>query len=777
LKKLTIGRKFRMRKERRRLEIEGIVQGVGFRPFVYHLAKRYNLKGFVLNNTMGVIIDLEGRTRDIEKFIENLKERPPPLAKIKKIESKTLSIKGYKDFRIRDSKKEDKKIALVSPDMATCDDCREELLNPYDRRYLYPFINCTNCGPRFTITKELPYDRKNTTMKKFKMCEKCISEYENPEDRRFHAQPNACEECGPHIQLIENKGGEVEGDPIERAIDLLKRGYIVAIKGLGGFHLASNAEDSKAVRILRERKKRPHEPFALMAGEISVIRKFTYLSNFEEEFLKSPKAPILLLRKKENCSLPEEIAPNNRFLGFMLPYTPLHILLFQKPEEIRVLIMTSGNRKGDPMIFKNEEALSQLGDIADYFLLHNRDIHIQADDSVARIFPKEERPLLIRRSRGYVPEPIKSPVNAEKNILGCGAHLKNTFSLSRKDEIFISHHIGNLESPEAFKAYQRGIEHFIHLFDTNPDVVVVDRHPEYLSTKFGKRWAKENNKVIVEVQHHHAHIASCLVDNGINRKVIGIAWDGTGFGDDGAIWGGEFLIASLGEYKRKAHLKYIPLPGGEKAVREPWRMAVAYLYEVLGEDFLDLDMDFLHSLNREKWKAIKIMLDKKINSPLTSSMGRLFDAISSLVGIRNKITYLGQAAIELEMSIGEEEKGSYHFDIERDEEIYIIDPAPVISSVVQDLIKGIEPSIIATRFHRGLVEMIIEVSNLIREETSLNEVALSGGVLLNLFIRKFATQRLREEGFFVYNHSKIPPNDGGISVGQVAIAESKFSQK
>lgn len=758
-----------MVKERKRLEIKGIVQGVGFRPFIYRLAKNHNLKGFVLNNTTGVLIDLEGETSKIDEVIKEIKKHSPPLARIKEIESKTLPLKGYIDFVIKYSQKEDEKITLVSPDIATCEDCKKELLNPSDRRYKYPFINCTNCGPRFSIIEELPYDRKNTTMKKFKMCKDCKEEYENPEDRRFHAQPDTCSVCGPEVRLVDQTGKEIKGDPINKTIKLLKDGKIVAIKGLGGFHIAVDATNKESVKLLRSRKKRPHKPLALMAGDVEVVKKYVHLSRQEEELLESSMAPILLLRKKKGCILPDEIAPNNRFIGFMLPYTPLHILLFQKDKDIDVLVMTSGNRKGAPIIFKNEEALSSLGDIADYFLLHNRDIHIHADDSVLRI-PSPDSRLMMRRSRGYVPEPIKSPIDFPKNILGCGGHLRNTFSLARGNEIFVSHHLGHLETLESEESYERGIEHYIGLFNIHPEIIAVDKHPTYYSTQIGKKMALENDKLLVKVQHHHAHIASCLVDNGVDKEVIGIAWDGTGYGEDGAIWGSEFLIANLKGYKRKAHLKYKPLPGSEKAIEEPWRMAATNLYEVFGGDFLNIDIDFVKRLDLKKWKNLKIMIDKGINSPETSSMGRLFDAVSSLIGMRDEITYFGQAAIELEMIMDEDKKGIYCFDINKEGEIYSIDSAPVIRSIVDDFMNSVDASNISSKFHRSVVEMMVEVSKLLREETGINEVALSGGVLQNLFIRNIGTKRLSEEGFKVYNHNNIPSNDGGISVGQVAIA-------
>jgi len=758
-----------MVKERKRLEIKGIVQGVGFRPFIYRLAKNHKLKGFVFNNTKGVIVDLEGSHSSIESVLRKIKEQSPPLAQIKEIESKNLPVKGYKDFVIKYSRKEEEKNTLVSPDIATCDSCFQELLDPSDRRYKYPFINCTNCGPRFSIIKELPYDRKNTTMKKFKMCRDCRYEYENPLDRRFHAQPDACALCGPEVELLSRKGRKVKGEPFHKTIELIKKGKIVAIKGLGGFHIACDAKNNSAIKLLRKRKNRPFKPFALMARDVDTIKKYVNVSKEEEKLLESQRAPILLLKRKEDCDLPYEITPNNKYIGFMLPYTPLHILLLNTDTNIDVLVMTSGNRKDDPIIFKNEDAFSYLSNIVDYFLLHNRDIHIQADDSILRV-PSNKEILMVRRSRGYVPEPIKSPIKFDENILGCGGHLRNTFSLARGNEILISHHLGRLDSILSQVSYERGIEHFINLFNINPEIIVVDKHPGYFSTQFGKKMTFDNKKKLIEVQHHHAHIASCLIDNEVDKDVIGIAWDGTGYGDDGAIWGSEFMIANLKNFKRKAHLQYMPLPGSEKAIEEPWRMAVSYLYKSFGEDFLNIDIDFTRRLNKDKWKNIKIMIDSGINSPETSSMGRLFDALSSLIGVRDEITYLGQAAIELEMIMDKDENDFYNFDIKKENGLYIIDPSRVIHLITLDIINSVSNSIISGKFHKGVVEMIVEVSRLLRKETDIFEVAISGGVMQNLYLRNNATKRLTEEGFKVYNHRKIPPNDGGISVGQVAIA-------
>jgi len=758
-----------MDKQRRKIEIKGIVQGVGFRPTVYHLAKKHNLKGSVFNDSKGVTLDIEGNPQEINSFLQELKKNPPPLSNIEKVTSKKLAPENFREFKIIESKEQKEKTTLVPPDIATCEDCRKEMLDKNDRRYLYPFINCTNCGPRFTITKGLPYDRKNTTMKKFKMCERCRTEYGNPENRRFHAQPNACSDCGPHLELLDSKGKKIKGNPIEKTTAFFKKEKIIAVKGLGGFHLACNAKDIKAVKTLRERKIRPYKPLALMAKDTSIISKFVHVSNEEKKLLISPRAPIVLLKKKQDCILPANIAPNNNFLGFMLPYTPLHILLLQNLE---VLVMTSGNKRDEPIAFDNEEAVKRLGDIADYFLVHDRDIWIQADDSIARV--ADGKVLLLRRGRGYTPEPIKSPVENKKKIIGFGAHKHNTFSISRGDEIFVSHYIGETDNLETIKAFEKGIEHFINFFDIPPDIAVVDLHPEYEATKFGKKWAKKNNSPLIEVQHHHAHIASCLLDNAVDKKVIGVAWDGTGYGADGKIWGGEFLIADLESYERKAHLQYIPLPGGDMAVEEPWRMGAAYLYKTFGKDFLKLNIEFTERLDKKKWAIIKNMIDKNVNSPETSSIGRLFDAVASIMGIRESITYQGQAAIELEMIAKESGGGFYEFDIQEENDIYVINPLGVIGLIIKDIKNKVTIDAISMKFHISLAEMIVKVSSLLREETGIDKICLSGGVFQNMILRKETTKKLLKEKFEVYNHTKLPPNDGGISAGQATIAMKRL---
>ncbi len=832
--------------KRVRINIDGIVQGVGFRPLVYRYAKRRNLAGWVSNTSEGVVIEVEGNSEKVDDFLKSLKSSPPPQAKITRLSTSLIPPQNEKQFEILPSVTNSQVKTLASPDIATCPECLEELLDPGNRRWLYPFLNCTNCGPRFTIIKGIPYDRSETTMEKFMMCSDCQKEYRNPLNRRFHAQPNACPKCGPQVELVKSDevvasrrrsnleiatssalGGLLAMTPnpkmqssgvkaIKEVIELLGDGKIVAIKGLGGFHLACDALNEEAVRNLRQRKYRENKPFALMAKDLETIKKYCEVSPEEEELLLSSKRPIVLLKKRvlstfnfQLSTISEQVAPNNKYLGFMLPYTPLHHLLFQLPvpsSRLAVLVMTSGNISDEPIAYENEEAVSRLSTIADYFLLHNRDIYIRCDDSVTRIFNKHE--MIIRRSRGYAPQPIQiapfkqqshfsssleSPnsqlIHSQIPILACGAHLKNTFCLAKGNEVFISHHIGDLENLETLVAFEKGIEHFKKLFDVEPKIVAHDIHPEYLSTKYAKELSTLNSQLsTVGVQHHHAHIVSCLADNGAdNHKVIGVAFDGTGYGEDGNIWGGEFLIADYVDFERKAYLKYIPLPGGEQAIKEPWRMAATYLYETYGEGFLRLNLDFTSRLNKNGWAVLERMIKQRINSPLTSSMGRLFDAVSSLLGLRDEITYEGQAAMELEMTIGDCPKNYWRtkravdsglspedkYVINRENGIFIIDPKNIIIGIVEDLKRSVPVGTISFKFHNTIAEIIVDTCQRIGKETGLSEVALSGGVFQNIFLLNRTFNRLIKEGFKVYLHHQVPTNDGGICLGQAVIANAR----
>lgn len=765
------------------LRVRGIVQGVGFRPFIYSLAKRYFLTGFVLNDTSGVKIEVEGEVKKTKDFLDKIKLEAPPLAMIEEINCHQLLPKGYSAFEIKRSKKEKEKFIPLSADISICADCLRELFDKDDRRYHYPFINCTNCGPRFTIIKDIPYDRAHTTMKEFKLCPKCQSEYENPSDRRFHAQPNACPLCGPRVSLFDNKRRKIQTDkPIKKAAYLLKKGFIVAVKGLGGFHLACDAASKKAVTTLRKRKYREDKPFALMAMDIKEIREFCEVSDAEEKLLLSPRRPILLLRKRKECSLPDELAPQNKYLGMFLPYTPLHYLLLN--ETGLILVMTSGNVSDEPIVYKNKEAFKRLEKIADYFLINDRKIEIRTDDSVTRVFKKKE--MLIRRSRGYAPQPIRVRTFFDEPILAVGGELKNTFCLARENYAFLSHHIGDLENLSALISFEEGIEHYSKIFHISPKIVASDLHPDYLSTQFARKYCRSSSfsPELVFVQHHHAHIASCLVDNGVEpsgsfneeRKVIGVAFDGAGLGDDGAIWGGEFLVADLANFVRVASLKYLPLPGGEKAIKEPWRMAISYLNEVYGDDFQSLDIPFLKSIDKDKLDILLKIIKRRINCPLTSSVGRLFDAASALTGVRNKINYEAQAARELEMLACEEEEGSYPFLTTEENGLFIIDTGPIIESIVNDLLEKEKREKIAARFHNTIAEVIEQTCSRLRDRFNLNEVALSGGVFQNIFLLERTFRRLNSSGFGVYIHQRVPSNDGGISLGQAVIAHYKISR-
>lgn len=764
------------KKKRLRIEVEGRIQGVGFRPTVYRYAVEKNLAGYVCNTTKGVLIEVEGDIESVNGFVDKLKNFPPPNAVIKEMFFIGLPLRNEKKFKIVESKIAGEKRVDVSPDIATCKECVTELFNSQDRRYKYPFINCTNCGPRFTIIKSLPYDRENTTMEEFEMCNLCKKEYENPGARRFHAQPNCCFECGPDVQLLNKdlKVIEKSVEGIKKTVGLLKEGEIVAIKGIGGFHLAGNAKDADVIRKLRERKRREEKPFALMAKDIEVIKKYCYILPEEEELIKSPQAPILLLKKK-NSALPEEIAPKNRYLGFMLPYTPLHHLLFNLGE-IEVLIMTSGNLYQEPIIFENSKAISKLRRIADYFLIHNRKIFIGCDDSVTRMYLLTKKEIVIRRARGYAPSPIEVNFEIKDPIISVGAHLKNTFAMGKENKVYLSQHIGDMENYESLRYFEKNLEHFKRIFNLAPAIVAYDLHPEYLTTKYAKEIIEKDNLKGVGIQHHHAHISSCMAENFIgNKKVIGVAFDGTGYGEDGNIWGGEFLICNYSQYERVAHFDYFPLPGGEKAIREVWRLGAAYLYKTYGDEFLRLDIDFTRRIGKEKLNTIKEMVKNKINCPLTSSAGRLFDAVSSLCGIRDYVSYEGQAAIELEMAIQKASLESfYEFEIEKEEEIYIIKVEKVIKGIVKDLKNSLSSGIISYKFHLTIVQIIKELSKILRDKKSINHVVLSGGVFQNIFLLEQIYKDLIKEDFKVYIHSKVPPNDGGISLGQVAIANFKI---
>ena len=754
--------------KRAEIRITGIVQGIGFRPFIYNLAKNHSILGWVLNNEKGVFIDAEGEDGNLDQFIQEIPNLAPPLARIESFDVTPLPPTGYLTFEIRKSEEAEEKFVLISPDVATCDPCLGELRSRQNFRYRYPFINCTLCGPRFTIIKDIPYDRHKTTMAPFIMCPVCQKEYEDPSDRRFHAQPNACPACGPSLRLEDREGKEVQGDPIERTLDLLGRGFILAIKGLGGFHLACDATNNEAVSTLRSRKYREDKPFAVMCRDMEEVRKHCEVNQEEERLLLSVERPIVILSRKIDSVIAHAVAPYQDTLGVMLPYSHLHHLLLNG--SLKTLVMTSGNVSDEPIAYKNEEAKRRLGHIADYFVFHNREIHMRCDDSVTRVF--EGKPYILRRSRGFVPSPLKLSFPLEM-ILACGGELKNTFCLTRGSYAFVSHHIGDLENLETLSSLEEGIEHFKRLFYIEPKAVVYDLHPDYLSTKYALSIPDIPK---AGVQHNHAHIVSAMAENGIEGEVIGVALDGTGFGTDGTIWGGEFLKANFRDFVRMAHLKKVPMPGGTMAIKEPWRMAMVYLSEALQDETTAINLELMKRVDIRKWEVLKTMIRGRINTPLTSSMGRLFDGVSSLLSIRDEVHYEGQAAIELEMVADRSVKEKYAFHTHKDENPMVIDPTETIRGIVGDLAYGAPSSRISGKFHQTISRLIVETCETIRSREKLNRVVLSGGVFQNIFLLSLVTEGLRKSGFEVYTHHLVPTNDGGISLGQAVIAQMRLFQ-
>ncbi len=745
--------------------IQGIVQGVGFRPFVYSLAKKYKLFGKVWNTSAGVEILITGQPILIESFLQELRVNHPPLARIDNLESKITEFQFFTDFEIVESQPDINSFIPISPDISICDDCRRELFDPNDRRFRYPFINCTNCGPRLTIIKDIPYDRPNTTMSEFQLCPECLSEYKDPSNRRFHAQPVACSKCGPKItfraQGIPDFNGE---DALQQARQFLKLGKIIAIKGLGGYHIACDASNSAAVATLIERKHRSQKPLALMAFDIDTIRKYCEISPEENNLLTSSQHPVVLLEKKSGIQLPESIAVNQKSLGFMLPYTPLHLLLLEPENQFpEVLVMTSGNLSDEPIAYEDEDAFGRLSQIVDGFLFHDREINIRIDDSVMRIF--EKAPYFIRRSRGYAPDPIRTKLDLPE-ILACGAELKNTFCLSKAHYAFMSHHIGDLENFETLKSFEEGIDHYQKLFRISPQLIAADLHPDYLSTKYAIDHSEHANTPLVRVQHHHAHLASCLADNNWDSRdpVIGCILDGTGYGTDGSIWGGEFLIGSFQSYDRVLHLKEVPLPGGDSSIRNPSKIAVSYLH--LAGIELEKDIPSVSSFTDSQLSTLLAQIEHRVNTPLTSSMGRLFDAVSSILGIRQSVSYEAQAAIELENQCDPNELASYNFDIDENE----INVFPMIRSIVDDWRLKVDLGIISAKFHNTLAQICGEVCFRIRDESGLTTVALSGGVWQNTTLLRKTIPILKKGGFNVLIHRQVPANDGGISLGQLFIA-------
>ncbi|MEI8130942.1 MAG: carbamoyltransferase HypF [Leptolinea sp.] len=747
------------------IQVRGIVQGVGFRPFIYQLAAKNNLTGWVRNTSNGVEIEIEGKTQSLQAFLNQITSSPPLLARIDLISHQACRESGYTQFAIIESLSDPSQFIPVSPDISTCPDCLREINDPDNRRYHYPFTNCTNCGPRFTIIKDIPYDRPFTTMADFSMCMDCLKEYEDPMDRRFHAQPIACPVCGPELEFSLGTARITGNDKsISAAQAAIQQGKILAIKGLGGFHLACDASNSTSIDELRNRKNRIEKPFALMALSVDIIEKYCLVSKQEKELLESRQRPIVLLKKKTDCLLPSNLAPGQTSLGFMLPYTPMHYLLLEKAADFpEALVMTSGNLSEEPIAFEDQDAKQRLSSLADGFLTHNRDIHIRVDDSVMRII--EHTAIFNRRSRGYAPDPISLPFNV-KPILAAGAQLKNHFTLTRDAYAFHSHYIGDLENYETLQSFEQGIAHFEKLFRIKPNIIACDLHPDYLSTRYSQNRSQRENIPLVQVQHHHAHQAACMIENGWDSEesVIGLTFDGAGYGTDGTIWGGEILVGNYKEFQRRFHIDPFLLPGGDKSVHVPARTALSLLTQY-NLDW-ELSLPPVSHFSSDERNVIQSQLKHHINSPLTSSMGRLFDAISALLGIRQQVTYEGQAAIELEAACDPSETGLYNFQITGS----ILDPKPVFFAILQDFLNKIPIEKIAARFHNGIIQTCLETCKIIRNETGISTVSISGGVWQNVILFSKTVRLLESNNFKILSHKKLPTNDACISMGQAVIA-------
>lgn len=808
------------------LLIKGIVQGVGFRPYIFQLAKLFSIRGYVQNTSEGVYAEIEGRKEDCDSFITALKEHPPDLARIRSIEVQSKPPGGDTDFVIIESRRGTKN-TLISPDIGICDACAADIADKNNRRYRYAFTNCTDCGPRFTIIRDIPYDRENTTMAEFIQCPECHREYNDPYDRRFHAQPNACPLCGPKLCFY--KAGKIQpGDPYALFDECMRKGEIVAVKGIGGYHLACDAKNADAVARLRKNKFRYDKPFAVMMRDIETVKSFCNMDEMEEAILLCNRKPIVLLEKKEDCKVAKETAPNNRRLGVMLPYTPLHCIIMENHDAI---VMTSANISDCPMIFDDSEAMNRLFSIADAVLTHNRQIFRRMDDSVCMVVAGKER--MIRRSRGFAPEPLELRGN-NSVILALGPQQKNTFCLVKGENAFMSGHIGDLDDMDTEKSYESEIQSYIRLFDAKPDIIACDMHPDYISTRYARKYAEnmrsmllrsgllenvlserglsknelpKNPLPVYKIQHHHAHFASVLAEHNIERNAIGLIFDGTGYGEDGTLWGGEVLLGGIGASERIGHMRYAPLLGGEAAIHEPWRMALAMMNISCGETTA---LDFFNMHNNDKYNNKENSSSKKtlsnrgilgnrktfdakrtygfgttlgdkagvllracergINSPVTSSAGRLFDAVAALAGIRTHASYEGQAAIELEQAIDNSADGSYGFDIEWESNIMVFDWRQLISDIVKDVRKGLSSGKISAKFHRAMVHLLVDAAILVKKQYECNTVVLSGGVFQNVYLLSHGLGELEKRGFNVYSNEKIPANDGGISYGQAAVA-------
>ena len=779
---------------RLRLQVRGVVQGVGFRPFVHHIATQHDLSGFVCNDSAGVSIEIEGKVGDLEAFQHALTHHAPPLAHIEQVTTTPVSPSGTRGFVLLHTQQHARAYTLASPDVAICDECLAELLDPTNRRYRYPFINCTHCGPRYTIIESLPYDRPTTTMAQFSLCPECRREYEDPIDRRFHAQPNACPTCGPQLSFrwlyrevapalarrFHPDAATLNGeDALQRSQELLAHGGIVAIKGIGGFHLACDATSDQAVATLRQRKQRGDKPFAIMARDLAAVLQVAYVSAGEIALLTSPARPIVLLKKRVGSALSERVAPGNRDIGIMLPYSPLHYLIFAPaPTDTAVapvpwLVMTSGNHADEPIVIDNDAALNQLGDLADGVLLHDRPIRVPCDDSVVRMVDGHAQP--VRRSRGYAPLPVHLPIEVPP-ILAVGGEIKNTFCLAQSRHAFLSQHMGDMESIETQESFHRAVAHLQQLFRVQPILVACDLHPAYFSSRLAAEYAAQHTGAtkLVKVQHHHAHIAGLMAECGLSgtTPVIGFCFDGTGYGPDRAIWGGEVLVADYCDYDRVAHLAYLPLPGGDAAIHKPYRMALAALWA--NRQPWDPALPPVQAASATEQTILRLQLETGLNCVQTSSMGRLFDTVAALSGVRQIATYEAQAAIELEALVTPT-TSAYHFALPT-AECATFDAAPVLAAVVNDVLRGVPQATIASRFHNAVADLILDVSILTRQQSGLNQVALSGGVFQNVTLLRRTLERLQRAGFETLVHHLTPPNDGGLALGQILVAAHKEKQ-
>jgi hydrogenase maturation protein HypF len=741
------------------IAVDGVVQGIGFRPSVYRLAVRHGVAGSVRNSRAGVLIDAESEESSLDAFLTALAGEAPGTISVVWAEPD-----GRAGFAIAVSTHDGVARFSPGPDRAICDACVFELVDIGDRRCGYPLQTCATCGPRFTIVRALPYDRGRTTMSEFALCDSCRSEYHEPGDRRFHAESIACPRCGPRVSLQGPDGSAVFAvDPIVIAGQQILDGRIVAIKGVGGFHLACDATNAGAVAELRRRKRRDAKPFAVMVGNLDDAHTLAHVSSVEAALLMSSARPIVLVRRRDGAAAVDQVAPGCRDLGLVLPYTGLHHLLLRAVG--RPVVMTSGNASEDPIAYGDDEARRRLGEIADAFLTHDRQIVAPCDDSVVRV--AAGAPQIIRRARGYVPLAVQLPVAANRPILACGGELKSTFALVRGSEAFLSQHLGDLTSEAVFRAYGEAIGHFRRLFELDPQVVAHDLHPAYRSTIYAQSLQDVEH---VAVQHHHAHVASCLADNGVDRRVIGVSWDGSGYGADGRVWGGEFLVADLGGFERAGHFKYVPLPGADAAIREPWRMAAVFLHAAYGEAMSTLDVSFVRRLDRAAWRVLHRASDRGLNAPLTSSAGRLFDAVASLLGLRDRVTFEAQAAMELEALAAAEADLIYPVAISDGDNGIVVETPDVVRGVVEDLLRQVPEPVIAARFHATLTDVLIRVCEQVRARTGIDAVALSGGVFQNVWLLQAAEARLEASGFRVYTHRQVPTNDGGLALGQAAVA-------